>query len=483
MKLSMWILLDWLKDYNPKYNIISGKKILQNARILSDNSNFKSSNVYIGLGDDYIDDYYGKIIIVNEEDIIYIDGNDLDFIFNEILDAFDFYNTWYSKTKDDILNGYSLEDIINNCNNILNDTILICDSAYRITLISSSKYVSFDNPIWQYLLANKSLPLDIIIKINSKINNLNYQYSSYMFSMDEFPCPCICKNLLYENNHIGWLVYIEDKTKFTNSTLQLCDTLGDLIIEWFPFNKNSSLLKSEVNIFKDIIDENDEPSHLINSLNIIDWKEDDTKVLININSIENNFDIIKPLYRYLKESYIDSFITTYNNSIIFLVNLNKKRIDILLEELKPWLIRCNSYCGVSYPFKALYLLRDSYYNSNIAIQYGKKESGYINYCENHALDLILNIIKNNLNTDIAHPSLYILRDYDEKNNSELYKTLREYLINERNHNNTSHKLSIHRNTLSYRLKRINDLINVDLNNPDIRIHLLISYNLIDLLSS
>ena len=36
MKLSMWILADWLKTYNPQINIKDGRRTLRNVRLLSE---------------------------------------------------------------------------------------------------------------------------------------------------------------------------------------------------------------------------------------------------------------------------------------------------------------------------------------------------------------------------------------------------------------------------------------------------------------
>lgn len=477
MNLSMWILLDWLKKYNPKSNIISGKQTLKNVRVLSSSNHLKSSTVYITL-EKY--NSYEKIIIINNKDMIYINNSNIDDIFNDILEAFEYYSNWYFNIKSSISNGFPLENIIHSSENIFKNTLLICDYTYEVTFISSYDSISFSNELGEYILKNKSLPLNIIVKINSKLKDLSNHYHSYLLKFEDFPKKSLYKNLIYEENHIGWIVYIEDKHKITKGIMQLCDILGDLIVYWFSVNKNSGYLKTETDMFKDIIENNESSNHLLNKLTIMDWKPNDVKYLIKINCLEDNFDIIKPLYRLLKESYPNCFITTYNVSIIIIINSNKNKIHIFLNELKPWLIRTNSFCGVSYPFENISSLRDQYYNSNIAIEYGNKENGAINHCQDHALNLIFNILKSNTQINITHPALDLLIFYDKKNNSQLYNTLNEYLINERNHNYTAIKLSIHRNSLSYRLKRIKELINLDLDDPNIRMHLLLSYKIKEL---
>ena len=57
----------------------------------------------------------------------------------------------------------------------------------------------------------------------------------------------------------------------------------------------------------------------------------------------------------------------------------------------------------------------------------------------------------------------------EKNNTELYHTLKVYLEHERNSLQTARELFIHRSSLTYRLERIQKLTKIDLDNPKDRL--------------
>ncbi len=63
----------------------------------------------------------------------------------------------------------------------------------------------------------------------------------------------------------------------------------------------------------------------------------------------------------------------------------------------------------------------------------------------------------------------ILRLWQEKQKgSEMFRTLFCFLKNERSISNTSSELFLHRNTTVYRIKKIQENLNLDLDNPDIR---------------
>ncbi|MGL4282454.1 helix-turn-helix domain-containing protein [Eubacterium aggregans] len=64
-----------------------------------------------------------------------------------------------------------------------------------------------------------------------------------------------------------------------------------------------------------------------------------------------------------------------------------------------------------------------------------------------------------------------LRAYDAQHHTSLYETLGCYLENERNLTRTARALFLHRSTLLYRLSRIEALTHLDLEDPQLQLHL------------
>lgn len=56
-----------------------------------------------------------------------------------------------------------------------------------------------------------------------------------------------------------------------------------------------------------------------------------------------------------------------------------------------------------------------------------------------------------------HPVIFQIRAYDRKHGTEYEKTLRTYVLCMKNREEAAEKLSIHKNTLGYRLSRIMDI--------------------------
>ena len=68
---------------------------------------------------------------------------------------------------------------------------------------------------------------------------------------------------------------------------------------------------------------------------------------------------------------------------------------------------------------------------------------------------------------------------DADTGSELYVTLKTYLIAERNSTLTAQQLRVHRSTLPHRLERIRTLTGLDLDDFATRLYLLMSFALED----
>lgn len=83
--------------------------------------------------------------------------------------------------------------------------------------------------------------------------------------------------------------------------------------------------------------------------------------------------------------------------------------------------------------------------------------------------------------DYLHPCISRLRHHDKEGGSSLLPTLICYLDNDRNQVATANRLFIQRNTLLYRLRKIETLCGVDLRNTATIMDIMFSLRLLDYL--
>ena len=81
---------------------------------------------------------------------------------------------------------------------------------------------------------------------------------------------------------------------------------------------------------------------------------------------------------------------------------------------------------------------------------------------------------------LLHPAIAILARYDRMSQSNLLETLKVYLENDRNAQHSANLLYLHRNSLQYRVHRIQDIAGINLDDPEERAYLRLSFMLADL---
>jgi DNA-binding PucR family transcriptional regulator len=129
--------------------------------------------------------------------------------------------------------------------------------------------------------------------------------------------------------------------------------------------------------------------------------------------------------------------------------------------------------GVSMPFSKMEDAYSRYHQCMIAIGMGKKP--VVHAAEIAFSYLIGETKRANARPFFCHGALEILREKDGRSATKLYETLRQYLLHERNNNETAKVLRIHRNTLLYRLLQIEELTGINPDNPEERHFALLSF--------
>lgn len=100
-----------------------------------------------------------------------------------------------------------------------------------------------------------------------------------------------------------------------------------------------------------------------------------------------------------------------------------------------------------------------------------------NYKKLGIYQLIDFLLEKRKNEVYENQSLKSLHDYDEKHNSNLAETLEVFLNNDNNINDAAKELNVHANTLNYRLKRISEIGNINLKDPNQKIILYLDLKL------
>ena len=121
--------------------------------------------------------------------------------------------------------------------------------------------------------------------------------------------------------------------------------------------------------------------------------------------------------------------------------------------------------------------------ASLAGRYGTNENcGVLLYDENIAECVIRAAGETVSGYNIIHGAVHALKRLDQENGTEYFKTLGTYLSCGKSPTDTCKKLGIHRNSLAYRLRKIEDAVSIDLSDPFLCAYLMMSFGFYDVLA-
>lgn len=241
-------------------------------------------------------------------------------------------------------------------------------------------------------------------------------------------------------------------------------------------------LKSMDNVVFDLLQGRQlEPTDLIQLMNMLNWKKNDRFLCIRIRVQKNEGKTVMEhvLHSDLFRIFPDAYILLSEAEQCVILNLSGEPVSnsMIRHRMAPL---CRDYClyaGISSPVTDIHDLHLAYYQAQIALEQAfrlRSEKWMILFAD-CAMEHVLESMNSPLPPwCLVSPELLVLIEYDREKGTQYFETFREYLLNERDIPKTSEKLIIHRTTLLYRLKKIQALLNIDLEDPWKRLHLTLS---------
>lgn len=188
----------------------------------------------------------------------------------------------------------------------------------------------------------------------------------------------------------------------------------------------------------------------------------------------------KSIYRIMR--YHDSVLLLMKGSLPHAKVL--RSMDETSDKLEGILSVCNGHIGFSPEVDNLFKLDVAYRQACSAAKFGRlMDSGeklYF-YSEYYIYDMIDNYSEKFRIEDMFVQKLRLLENKDEGSFNNL-NLLRSYLLSERNLSETARLLHMHRNSVIYRMGKISDILGVDLDDPDVRLRLLISFKILEMIN-
>lgn len=138
--------------------------------------------------------------------------------------------------------------------------------------------------------------------------------------------------------------------------------------------------------------------------------------------------------------------------------------------------------GVSLPFQDIAGLKTAYEQARAAVSIGRRlhprQTDY-HYSKYYLYDILESYDQKIDLDDVYIPYLDNLSGKHDERSSDLM-LLYNYIRSERNISTTAKTAYMHRNSVIYRLQKIQDQLQLDLDDPDIRLHMLLSFKILEM---
>ena len=224
-----------------------------------------------------------------------------------------------------------------------------------------------------------------------------------------------------------------------------------------------------------------DPADLTHLLNMLGWEKSHVFFCIRLKMQQNSANPVQErmLHRDLFHAFPDSYILLTGQEQCVVVNLSKTDTDLqqLHHQLAPL---CRDYClyaGISSPVTGIQELHPAHFQAGVALDQAfrlRSEKWIIPFSDCTLEHLFTSLSAPLTPWHLVSPELLALRRHDAETGTQYFDTLRAYLLQERDIPKTAEALIIHRTTLLYRLKKIQSLVRLRLDDPWQRLRLMLS---------
>jgi len=405
---------------------------------------------------------------------------------------YQFSTNLHNKLTSMVLEGCSVQDIISELAKILDKDIIIIDLFYNIK---------------NYVL-ERSLPFNLIKKNRAKIAQSLNKYGNSVFNFSESNHSLYINPIIVSKETLGWMGIIS-KEPITSEMDKITIERGATILA-IELLKLDEMLEMEQKLKGDFLDNlilNQDENYILKYANHYGYnlnREHQIMIIeINNNSIKEDMNIYNKEFMNYQKRLLDSlaqpilkhFPNTISiikgHNIIFILELNKiTKANLSKSTIKKILTsflalaKNNIFAGLSNTFTTINEFKDAYYNARQSLKIGKKisENDFIFFYEDlEVKKLLLNNTEEDLQ-QFVQKILGNLLNYTNNSQKEFLTTLSTYVKSNGNWSFTKEKLLIHGNTLNYRLKRIEEILDMDLNNYAQRLKIQIALEILDIIT-
>ena len=365
--------------------------------------------------------------------------------------------------------------------NFFNLPVLLTDENYKLICLYPKRKIGED--IWDTLYENSALPLDTVRAFqNEYLKNIRLHYKPFYADTGLVKqCPRIFGEVFTESRIVGHVaVFMFDQPLFPEDISCVQVFIDALKILMSP--RRSAARSTLSSYLTDLLDSAASPQlRFLARRGLSASLSGDYSLMVTpVGESASGRAFAAMITSHIQSEYRSVVCAEYNGCIVTLFGLmsggqyTQKEREFFCR-ISQKFSEAEAFCGLSEPFSDLAELQGRFQQAFVTARLTKEPLAVF-----HELfpDQIFDfLIRSAPPRMFIHPILGELWEYDRKKNTDYFNTLRVYSLSLHDKDASAVTLCIHRNTLLYRLNRIQELFHVPYDDPATALSILNSFQL------
>jgi hypothetical protein len=391
------------------------------------------------------------------------------------------YDAWYNSLLMAVINHKPIDAFLDIAAQKLVNPILVMNNNLSIISTTGSISSSTKGTIWEkvnvpgFVLDNFYTPEEIrkislhIAQKNEQIISLRPVNDPAHFTMGI--------NIWIDGKLYGAIGTVDMNEPFTDGQKETFAVIAQVLKLYFQNHSiYMQIAEDKANWVDGLLDGVNISADIVSKyLYRFHWKLDDHFCIVTFTA---SADLKIPIISILDLNQInglfpEALVSVYGEYVIMIIRCTDKQQlqEKKKQQLEQYLKKDNMLrCGVSMVFSNFLHLRYYYTQSKFAAAQCKPQlSPSICFYEDYQTEHVLQSLS--LGADLrcfCHPGILSLWESGNEAQRELVHCLYHYFSNSKNISATAHAIHIHRNTLIYRLRKVSEILNVDIKQPSIK---------------
>ena len=405
---------------------------------------------------------------------------------NDMQEIFDTADGWERKIHDLMLEHAGMERLLQVTSEFLQNPLTVMGLDFTFVAEAGSKYL----PPRARLYTDEGLNVEYV---NALLQNETYRemadtHETVMFPAYISGCRSMNRNLFVDEKATHRLILTECRVEITQGVICVLDILSEKLEFLLAHEEEEADPDRDIErVFVRVLsDRTADYMQISRELSELGWggNHEYMCLILQITYLNQQNLSTKAICRYIKKKLGDSVSFLYQDEIVVFFDLT--RLGMNQEEVAGKLVYFirDTYlkAGYSRVMTGHMNLRRQYVQAKTALDVGSRKKPYlwIHYFSQVAMTYILEQATKRLpGTMICHEGLLELKKHDEENQTKYMETLRVYLEQHLSATQAARELFIHRSTFLYRLDRIREILQSDLDDPEEIFYLELSFRLLE----